>query len=405
MTDSDKQQILKKAKELIFPSGPHDSARTLAEVVTMYGLAKTIVVLKELGFENVSPSFIGAADMTITRNKERFEDGFGYGGMFSWGNGSSELIFLNARPNACGLVCFGMYDYPDEEKFLKKCEELSTIEMDIEGVKQKWDITSGNHFILMGETKPLIPERMSLPPYFCIIHAGSAWKSPNQFGPGLYIERSEVLQSWAKKIKTPWGDMDVLLDEHAKEYYNFYKKGSEHAQKTRAKYGEILFDDMKYEVLCNHTHQGLWSMNDLVLGCQKWKPGEDESTLFPVTLNANTPAYLLEGMRNFNDAVIQIEGWNENAHRHGVYDRLHNANLMPHGGGYTLPQYDDVEKVVEIKGRRFYFMKLAHSGRTEVIEYPASGYSYRDDTVIKRIWELGMGKPAAKLIPRISLKV
>jgi hypothetical protein len=271
MTKRDKDQILKQAEELIFPSGPTDSARKLAEAVTKYGLAKIIVALRELGYTKVNPSFIGAADMTVTRNEYRFKDGFGYGGLLSWGDGTQKLIVLNARPNACGFVCFGIEEYPDEEEFLKKCERLSTKEMNVDGVKQKWDITNGNHFLLLGRIKPLVPETQNLPPYFCIIHAGSAWKKPNQFGPGLYLEKSSQLQEWAREIKTPWGSIHVLLDEHAEAYYEFYRKGSQHAQKTREKYGEILFDDVNCQVLANHTHQGLWSMNELILGCSKWE--------------------------------------------------------------------------------------------------------------------------------------
>lgn len=194
------------------------------------------------------------------------------------------------------------------------------------------------------------------------------------------------------------------MGEYAKIYYEFYQKGSNHAQKTREKYGEILFDNIKYKLLCNHTHQGLWSMNDLLLGCQKWNIG-DNDTLFPVTLNPNTPAYLLRGKQSFNSAVIKIENWEERANKYDLYDRLSNANILPHGGGYSLPQYDDVDKVVEIGTRRFFHMRLSRSGRTEVLEYPASSYSYRDRDVIQRVWELGMGTPVAKLLPRISLKV
>ena len=404
MTEKSKNQILKQAEELIFPSGPTDAARKLGEAVTKYGLAKIIVALRELGFTKINPSFIGAADMTVTRNEYRFKDGFGYGGLLSWGDGTQKLIILNARPNACGLVCFGLENYPDEERFLKKCERLSTTEMDIDGVKQKWDITNGNHFILMGQIKPLVPETQILPPYFCIIHAGSAWKGSNQFGPGLYLEKSPQLQKWAREIQTPWGPIHVLLDEKAETYYQFYKKGSSHAQNTRVKYGEILFDDVGYKVLCNHTHQGLWSMNELLLGCQKWETN-DGSSLFPVTLNPNSPAYLLKGTPNFNPAVIELEGWKERALKYGVYDRLLTANLVPHGGGYALPQYEDVAKVVEFKGRRFFFMRLQDSGRHEVLEYPTSSYRYRDRSVIERVWELGMGRPVAKLLPLLSLKV
>jgi hypothetical protein len=115
--------------------------------------------------------------------------------------------------------------------------------------------------------------------------------------------------------------------------------------------------------------------------------------------------YLLKGMPNFNAATIELENWKDRAVRHGIYDRLLTANLIPHGGGYALPQYEDVEKVVEFGGRRFFFMRLQDSGRCEVLEYPASSYRYRDRSVIERVWELGMGRPVAKLLPQLSLKV
>lgn len=392
LTARDADSILKQASELIFSCGVGDAAEDLGRWVTMYGLAKMIVALRELGLPD-NPTFIGSPDMTVTRNKERFIDGFGYGGLLSWGDGAQELIFLNCRPNACGYLLVGLQEQPDAGEFIKKCEALSREQFD-------WDIASGNHFILIGKIKYLEGVNPHYP-YFCLIHAGSAYKSPNAYGPGLYLERSPELQSWAKTVETPWGNISFLRGEYALRYYDFYRLGERKAKEQRLNYAKQLFSD-KIFVFGNYTHQGLWSMNEQLLGCFKHN-ARDES--FPVALNPNTSAYLVKGLHNLRPAVIAENGWMDNATKHTVQRRLETANIVPHGGGYAFPQYEKVESIVEFGARRLYVLKLTDSENREVTEYPCSSYAYRDDSVIGRMWEYGLASPYAKLIPTLSLKL
>ncbi|MHC4806174.1 MAG: hypothetical protein ACYTBX_07905, partial [Planctomycetota bacterium] len=124
-TAINKEEMLRNAKNHCFFIGLNDSGAELCRANIVYGIAGIHYVQNQLG---ISPNatFISTPDMTITRNASRWRSGFGYGGKISWGAGNDELVILDAKPNACGMLVGGLEGLPDIESLIKKLHEMET---------------------------------------------------------------------------------------------------------------------------------------------------------------------------------------------------------------------------------------------------------------------------------------
>ena len=69
-------------------------------------------------------TFISSPDETISRNAFRWNSGLGYGGRLNWGNGNEKLIFLNVKPNHCGILVGGLDELPNAYEIIKQIDEV-----------------------------------------------------------------------------------------------------------------------------------------------------------------------------------------------------------------------------------------------------------------------------------------
>ena len=396
-----KEQILRNAKNHCFFIGLNDSGAELCKTNTVYGIAGIHCIQNQLG---VSPNatFISTPDMTITRNTGRWKSGFGYGGKISWGAGDDDLIVLDTKPNACGMLVGGLKELPDIVNLIKKLHELEASEMEIEGIKVNWEFYKSNHFIDLFRVKPVAKLDQELPSYAFIIH-GSAdeFKRDKEDGFGIYYDESEQLQKMAECIKTPLGEFHILTGSNAREYFERYRYAENFSKKKRKIAAELLFG--KFVEISNETHQGLVNMNEIVLGCHHLK---EHATLFPLTLRADLPAYLVKGSPNLSSESIELLGFEKRAKSLGVYDRLLNANIFPHGGGYVLPDILTINKVIEVNGERYFEAEMQNDrGKKIISEVRELPYEYRGRKVVLRALEVGLLEIVAKLIPQYVLKI
>jgi hypothetical protein len=232
--------------------------------------------------------------------------------------------------------------------------------------------------------------------------SGGELRGETAWGDGLYWDRSERLRSKAEVLETPFGRLHLLTGQAARDYYAFCQRVDDFVKKRRLLVAQRLFDDMT--VYNNEAHQGLASMNDMVLGTYWTREGED--TLFPLTLQAGLPAYLVRGRPNLSDEVIKRLGLEERARRLGLYERLRSANILPHGGGYTFPHLQQVLSVIEMGQERYFELSLGADGSrqylSDVRDLP---YAYRSLEVVERVVELGLGELVARLTPLYVLKI
>jgi hypothetical protein len=396
----DRQMLLQRAMEHIFSTGLDDSGARLGLANMKYGLAKIHLAQEALGLAS-DATFIAAPDLTVTRNLNRWRSGFGYGGRLTWGDGQQEWIPLDLKPNCCGMLAGGLDRLPMQDALLQRVQTLQAEELCIEGIPLKWDFGESNHFINVFRVTPL--DDSPLLPYAFVIHgSGDELRGETAWGEGLYWDWSEALRRKAEILETPFGPLRILTGQAARDYYAFCQRVDDFTNKRRLLVARRLFDDLT--VYNNEAHQGLASMNDMVLGTYLVREGED--TLFPLTLQAGLPAYLVRGRPNLSDAVIERLGLEERARRLGLYDRLRSANILPHGAGYTFPHLQEVLSVIEMGQERYFELSLGtDESRQFISDVRDLPYAYRGMEVVERVVELGLGELVARLDPIYVLKI
>jgi hypothetical protein len=218
-----REQLLQNAKRHCFFIGVNDSGAALCKSNSVYGIAAIHYIQSQL---KVRPSatFISTPDVTITRNENRWKSGFGYGGKISWGAGDSELIILNTKPNACGMLVGGLENLPDIETLIKKLHDMDVTTTKMDGIEVMWDFSKSNHFIDLFEVVPVAKMDVSLPPCAFVIHgAAGEFSGDNESGFGMYYDKSELLRQMAERVETPFGNLHVLVKSAAKAYFEKYK--------------------------------------------------------------------------------------------------------------------------------------------------------------------------------------
>ncbi len=387
------------AREHIFALGINDSGTELCITNMCYGLAKIHHLQSQLGLKP-DATFIGSPDMTITRNTYRWQSGFGYGGLLSWGSGEEDLVILDSKPNACGMLVGGLERLMPAPRILEKMEKFKDSIEILGDTEVKLDFGRGNHFINLFSVKR---SKLELPPYIFVLHgAGGEFRQDNPKGFGLYWDQSPRLMELADTITTPWGELRVLTGPQAEDYYNFYCFAEEFSRQRRLLVAERLFD--AFQVISNENHQGLISKNAILLGSHSFESEND--TLYPVMLRADLPGYLLHGKKNLKIEQLEKLGFHHRAMSLGVNERLINANLLPHGGGYYFPDLEGVKNIHNLNSSRFFELELKDSPGTKILsgvrEIP---YTYRGQEVIEKTVELELGEVAAILQPIYSFKV
>ncbi len=398
---------LEYAREHVFMAGVDDSGARLCEANLPYGLAKIHFVQKQLGLPE-DASFVGSPDCTITRNKKRWTQGFGYGGVYEW---SGDFAVLDIKTNACGMIVGALPSLPSHEEVRERLHILERDGLSLDGVSIDNDLTESNHFVDVLEVSE--DEQHETPPggarYFFIMHSsGHEHRHATKLGPGLYFDESQDLLDMARTIDTPWGDVRILEGERAHEWYRFYKKAEDFVFRRRVLLGQHLFG--AFDVTVNATHQGLVrGFNQANVGCYHYElpAGEEEGPLFPLTLSPELPCYLVRGKRNLKDSAMTRLGWDQRLDKHGLRERIANTNLLPHGGGYRYDHFTGVAKVHE-EGpdqRVFELQSADPSTENPRIEAPRGmPYKYRGMEVKERMTELDLGTPVVKLDLRYVLK-
>lgn len=361
-----------------------------------YGIAKIRWVQEQLGIIP-DASFVSAPDATVTRNVERWRAGFGYGGRLRHGG---DFVVLDIKSNACGLFLGRFTELPSAEQMLARIRDLSAGGQFVDATSTSWDFGLSNHFIhVLRFEKPIDGS-----PYGVLCHgSGPELRSPGPWGPGLYVNRSPRLAELSRTFHTPWGPLRTLQGEAAvREYWQGYLAAEEYSHSRRRKMAEAIFPDL-LEV-SNLTHQGALAPNDYLIG----GVAEVGEAVVPLALRAELPVYLLAARPSFSTDAQETLGFAERAARLGLTDVVANANVLPHGGGYMLPGYRAVEKVLEFEGgKRVYVMEVAEgiSARAYHDNFRHVPFDYRGEEVLRRVEELDMGEVTNRGFPLYEFMV
>jgi len=405
ISELSKLDLLKRAKEHIFSTGLNDGASKLCRANMKYGLAQFQVIQEKHGFEPKA-TFISSPDETISRNNFRWSSGLGYGGRLNWGDGNDKIIFLNVKPNCCGILVGGLEEIPDPYDLIKTIDKVKSIELYDNDILINWDYGVSNHFINCFETKIL--SDIDFPPYMFMIHGSAPEFRDDKYGIGLYIDVSKTLKEHAIEEQTKLGRQYILLDSDAKEYLDFNKKAINFSNKKREIIANELFGN-HYEIICNASHQFLKDYNNIYLGsnCTDADCELVPTNIFPTALRADVACYLFKGKKNFSEITLKNNNFLERAENLELLDLLTNADILPHGGGYMLPDVSRVQKVLEYKDQRYFACELVKdSTKLKIVRNVKElQFEYRGRDVILKTLQLDLGEIIARLNPVFSLKL
>ena len=397
-----KEDLLQRANEFIFSSGLNDGTSKLCKANMKYGLAQFHLIQEKYGFKPKA-TFISSPDETISRNNFRWNSGLGYGGRLNWGVGDNKLIFLNVKPNCCGLLVGGLEELPDPYDIIKKIDNVKSTELYYDDVLINWDYGVSNHFINCFETKNL--SDTNFPPYMFMIHGAAPEFCDDKYGMGLYIDTSKTLKERAIEEQTIFGKQYILLDSDAKEYLEFNKKALHFSNKKREMIARKIFNP-DYKVICNTPHQFLKDFNNMYLG-SNCTDSNFQTDIFPTALRADLACYLWKGKKSFSRTALINNDFFTRAEDLELLDLLSNADVLPHGGGYMLPDIRRVQKVLEYKYQRYFACELEKDRNKLKIfkDVRQLEFAYRGRDVILKSIQLELGEIIARLNPIFSLKL
>jgi len=401
-----KSELLDRASQFIFSTGLNDGASKLCKANMKYGLAQFHLIQEKYGFDPKA-TFISSPDETISRNKFRWNSGLGYGGRLNWGNGKEKIIFLNVKPNCCGLLVGGLEEVPDPYDLIKKIDKIKSTEIYHNDILINWDYGVSNHFINCFETKNL--SDLNFPPYIFLIH-GSApeFREDNQNGAGLYIDKSKLLKELSVEVDTKFGKQHILLDSDADSFLKIHEQALKFSSSKREIIASKLFD-YGFKVICNQPHQFLKDYNNMYLGsnCTDTSCNIINSEIFPTVLRADISAYLFKGKKSFSTTTLKNEDFLKRVENYELLDILTNACVLPHGGGYELTDIEDVLDILEYKYQRYFVTSLkTNISRLKIIRNVGElQFEYRGRDVVLKTLQLNLGEIVARLNPLFSIKL
>jgi len=400
-----KVELLNRAKQFIFSTGINDGASKLCKANMKYGLAQFHLIQERLGLDPRA-TFISSPDETISRNAYRWNSGLGYGGRLNWGNGNEKLIFLNVKPNHCGILVGGLDELPNAYEIIKQIDEVKANNLYHDNIQINWDYGVSNHFINCFKTKNL--SSLDLPPYMFMVHGSAPEFRDDKYGIGLYIDKSKTLKNLATEERTLFGKQYILLGNKAKEYLEFNKKALKFSNAKRELVANNLFGN-NYKIVCNQPHQFLKDYNNMYLGsnCTDLNCDVIRNDIFPTTLRADTAAYLFKGKNNFSDTTLRNMDFIERGEKLELLELLKSANILPHGGGYSFPDIKKVRKVMEYKDQRYFECVLrSDTERVKIVRDVTNlQFEYRGRSIALKTLQLDLGDMVARLNPIFSLKV
>jgi hypothetical protein len=387
--DEERTRLLEEARRRCFFLDLDDAGARLCRANMPYGIAKIHWMQRQLGHEP-DATYISTPDSTVTRNIDRWASGFGYGGAIQW---SGDFFPLELKPNCCGMLVAGLDTLPDLDALEREVARLSETTIEVGLIQAHWDMHRGNHFLNVYSVSD--PEITSGHRHVAIMHSsGSELRGPNPHGPGLYLvgrSSGSALHDRIEGMRTPFGTAYLLRGEAAGIYTDYAGRVERFARRRREAYARTLFGD-DVSILFNETHQGLDGRGRMLLGCY----ASGALPWVPVTLRPDLPAYLVAPGTIYARQALEREGLLERAEAGGCLDRLLDAGLLPHGGGYSYPAMDGTTVEVSEDDRRGRRRFRLGDGEwfADVRGLP---FSYRGEEVVRRIEEIGSGRVAARL--------
>ncbi|RJQ33381.1 MAG: hypothetical protein C4562_00525 [Actinobacteria bacterium] len=390
-----KTDLLNEAKKNIYSFSSGDASDVISRLNLGYGVGKIIYALQKRKMPYERTMCISAPDSGITRNKERWQAGFGYGCLIRW-PGEQEtgklIMFPQVKPNACGMLVAKISKSYEPKELCDRLHHLEKNGFSKDSEAAKLNLGVSNHFIELCRVTKSKDNRLTQNDLVVVIHTSASEKK------SILYDFNNWQNKGGKWEQTPLGPLLVLEDQAAKQYLEEYNKIEQYSIKKRKAIAEHLFGDASE--ICNPTHQGLTADNEVRLGSYRV---DDGKCLFPVTFRWDLQIHLVSALPNLSDDVIKQKGYYGTAKQRGILDLFKTANILPHGGGYQIPFSATGWNIIENGSKRLFSNKDLdnHFVFTSPSELP---YNYRGLQVMDKIDKLKLGKSVVSLKQLYTLK-
>lgn len=311
-------------EDYIVNTADYSLGNEIAYLTLKEGLIKIHKYMDLNGLEEKA-IFIGAPDLSITLNSNRFLNGFSIGGKLKWGNGDVEFIPVDLMINSCGVLSGFIENLPSKQSILEKIRKLQSRRLVLNGMDINWDFGRKNHFIAVFES-------IKSNKFAFIIHSSAPeFKKDNCKGIGLYPTESKILKEKIKNLNTPYGNLRYVDGNDADAFYQQYCLSEQFSKDRRAYVASEVFGD--FELISNVTHLGLTDMNTCLLGCYEF---ENEKEVYPFLTTPSSSSYLVKGNRNIDLSLLKKFNIAHKANELGYEKEIVNANMIPHGLGLDV---------------------------------------------------------------------
>jgi hypothetical protein len=389
------ESLHSEAKFNIYSWASNDLTYKIAVEVMSIGLSKMISFYKEFGEDPNNVLVVFGPDGSVTRNKERFNSGVGYGCVVV----SKKYIFPSLlHPNGCGFGLYRIDKIPPQSELISRLTKMKENGVQIGEKKGIWDVWKSNHFIDIlrldsqnDEYRDLIPSG-----YYVLIHSSQQTEK-------------RTLSYWKPEdfitVESPIGKVEALEGRSTKEYLSFFSQVEQYSKDKRTSIAHELFGEENVTSISNPTHQGYYQENNhysMRLGLYNTcdNSGIGKKALFPIGFNAYSFIYLYEGFPN-----ILPQFWTgEQADRAKGKNHtpiLSNINLLPHGGGYKLNlPYSTVMTLIRNNEYYFHLQNSPMESQMLIQNIESLEYGYRGpNSVLPIVDRFKLGKRVARFVP------
>lgn len=367
---------LVRAAEATIDWAARDAAGHAALQLSHYAIARLHALEEALG-ERPSARCVVGPDSSPSRNPERLASGFTTGGCVAWER--EDLVVLDMLPNCCGMTLARVEISSSVETYFEALSEFAANPPEIDGRRVTVDLNRKNHFmgIFSGEKGD----------YYAVVHCSAPeYRGSHDARLGLNWVESAALRDRMKLLETPAGPIRYLLGEDAERFLAVAAEAASFAEVKRRLMLERVFGPAT-EVVYGALHQGYYRGGRVALGAQVRRPGEGTCVFL---LGPFEPSYLV--------------GSGPEAVDRSAHGSAFSEAMLPHGGGYSWPDIDDV-RVRYDRDSGFLFDLQSGSGTRFITRSLESiPFEYRGRESLDKACEVGMCTVSAKLTPIATLR-
>lgn len=382
----DKKEFDKKfnfAEKNFFSLGLKDVSEEIGKENAKWFMANIHSIQEKLGYKKQA-MVVGTPSFTFQTSSAKFRKGIPEGVIFMWGDNTNDFILADLEFDFCGFLIGTVENNLGLEGVLDSLYRIRKKRYEIDNVTvEKSFFWPGSHFLKIFTVKDY--ETLDLLKYMVVLHTSSNI---------MRNQLKKFVQERSTEIETNFGKSHILLGKDAREYMKLGRYASDFSKRKR----ELLFKDIFNGVtIANRNHCDLIGLNEAIIGCDIVKEGEIS------VISLTNRAYLVKGKKNLSPEKIKeyfgsrtIEGW--------AYDYLLNLNIVPHGGGHTLPGVNHLEKIILYPKSRIFV--LNYSSRTEAYEDMWNiPRDYRIKGILEKVQSLGLADHYADLQLIHTIKV